>query len=228
LRRILCIETSTDICSVCIAEESKLLAIKETERSYSHSEVITLFIEECLKEANLTIDDMDAVAVSSGPGSYTALRIGSSTAKGICYAKGIPLISVDTIKSLGQGIISKVAENDLVIPLLDARRKEVYHAVYDSNLEEIEVVAPKILDETSFKNLSKAPKIHFCGDGVAKAKTILKLENAIYHEEEASSRYMIKEAFEKLALNNVEDIAYYTPFYFKPANITVQKKNILR
>ncbi len=224
---ILCIETSTDICSVCVARDRKVFSIRETARSYSHSEVITVLIEECLDEAGIVMKDLDAVAVTSGPGSYTALRIGSSTAKGICYAMDIPLISVDTLKSLAYGIRDKVGEEDIIIPMLDARRKEVYHAIYDHSMNEMVAVIPIILDEETFLEYGNHKKIHFCGDGVPKSKDILKVENGVFHNLEASSRHLISQAFESFEHGKVEDTAYYTPFYFKSPNITVQKKNIL-
>lgn len=224
---ILCIETSTDICSICIAKDGKLVSFRETARTYSHSEVITLFIKQCLEEAKIDISQLNAVAVSAGPGSYTALRIGSTTAKGICYACDIPLISVDTLSALANGIKDQVGPEDVIIPLLDARRKEVYHAVYRYNLNQVKPVAPLILDEYSFKEYKSFNKIHFCGDGVDKAKDIISIKNAIFHNSDASARYMILEAFDKYGKGKVVDTAYFTPFYYKSPNITTQKKNIL-
>jgi len=214
LTHILCIETTTDICSVCIATDGLLVSMRETPRSYSHSEVITVFIEECLIEAGISASELAAVAVSFGPGSYTALRIGSSTAKGICFAMDIPLISVDTMKALAVGIVAEAKEGDLIIPMIDARRKEVYHAIYDHILTEVQIVEPLILDDTTFQNLSNKGDIH--------------LSKSVFHDVEACSKHMIEEAFAKFHANQVEDTAYYTPFYFKGPNITVQKKNILQ
>ena len=134
---ILCIETSTDVCSVCISDGKRLLAIRETGRSYSHNEVIAVFIDECVKEANMQIRDLEAVSISRGPGSYTALRIGTSTAKGICYALDIPLITVDTLKALALSVTDIVKPNGVIIPMIDARRDEVYAAVYDSSFKEL-------------------------------------------------------------------------------------------
>lgn len=225
MTHILCIETSTDICSVCIASDEKVVAIRETERSFSHSEVITIFIEECLDEARLTAKDLSAVAVTTGPGSYTALRIGTSTAKGLCYALDIPLISVQTLKALAIGIKGHVNEGDLIIPMLDARRKEVYHAVYDASLQELTPVTPIVLDGQTFSE--RRSTIHFCGDGVIKARDILNYDRAVYHEVYSSAAFLVEEAFEKFGQKKFENIAYYTPYYLKPANINVQKKNIL-
>jgi len=224
---ILCIETTTDICSVCLAGDSKVIAIRETARSFSHSEVIAVFIDECLKEANITPNELSAVAVSGGPGSYTALRGGTSTAKGLCYGLKIPLIAVDTLKALAVGIQPKAAKGDLIIPMLDARRKEVYQAIYTYDLTNISEVSPLILDENSFLQHSTR-RIHICGDGAAKAQDILSLPNAVFHTLLSSAEFMIGEAFDKFESNTLEDTAYYEPYYFKGPNITVQKKNILR
>ncbi len=225
---ILNIETSTDICSVCLSKNSEVLAVRETERSYSHSEVIAVFIDECVKESGMSVNDIDAVSVSRGPGSYTALRIGAATAKGICFALSIPLIAVDTLDALRYSIADKAGVGDLIIPMIDARRKEVYCCIYDSNGNVVAPVAPIILDSDTFKVYNNYDNLLFCGDGVPKSKDILSLENACFFNEECSSVHMIKRSEEKFAGKHFEDISYYEPFYYKGPNITVQKKNILR
>lgn len=225
---ILNIETSTDICSVCIASETEVLAVRETPRSYSHSEVIAVFVDECLKEAGITAKDLDAVSISRGPGSYTALRIGAATAKGICYGVDIPLISIGTLEALAGSVMHLCGDNDIIIPMIDARRKEVYHAIYDNGFGTIHEVEPIILNETTFSSLAEYDNIHLCGDGVAKSKDILTISNGQYHDIECSSLSMIALSNEKFDKKLFEDIAYYEPNYYKGANITVQKKNILR
>ena len=225
---ILNIETSTDICSVCISRGAEVLSIRETPRSYSHSEVIAVFVDECLKEVGILAKDLDAVSISRGPGSYTALRIGAATAKGICFAVDIPLISVGTLDALAGSVMHLCGSNDLVIPMIDARRMEVYHAIYKNDFENIHAVEPIILDETTFSELSSYDKIHFCGDGVPKSKDILSITNAHFHDIECSSLNMVPLSNEKFDKKIYEDIAYYEPNYYKGANITVQKKNILR
>ena len=225
---ILNIETSTDICSVCLSLDGKIIAIRETERSYSHSEVIALFIDECFNEANINIQDLDAVSISRGPGSYTALRIGASTAKGICFSLSIPLIAIDTLEALRESVIREAKENDLVIPMIDARRKEVYRSIYNHEGETVEEVSPLILDESSFSEYSHHPNILFCGDGVSKAKEILTIENSRFYDIECSSKFMVALSEEKIQSKKFENLAYYEPFYYKGPNITVQKKNILR
>ena len=225
---ILNIETSTDICSICISKDGTVLSMKETERSYSHSEVIAVFIDECIKEAGLKMSDLDAVSVSQGPGSYTALRIGASTAKGICFALSIPLISIGTLEALSKSVLSRAESNDIVIPMIDARRKEVYHCIFTHEGQLLVKVSPIILDENTFKEYAQYDKILFCGDGVSKSKDILELENSYFYDEECSAKHMIKLSEEKFHHNQFEDISYYEPFYYKGPNITVQKKNILR
>jgi len=208
---ILNIETSTDICSVCIARDNKVLSIRETERSYSHSEVIAVFIDECIKEIGIKMEDMDAVSISQGPGSYTALRIGSSTAKGICFALSIPLIAIGTLDALRNSIADRAGSKDLIIPMIDARRKEVYRCVYDVQGTILAPVEPIILDEDTFKEYAQYDNLLLCGDGSTKSKDILTIENAQFFDEECSARHMIRLSEEKFANKQFEDISYYEP-----------------
>ncbi|MEE9437403.1 MAG: tRNA (adenosine(37)-N6)-threonylcarbamoyltransferase complex dimerization subunit type 1 TsaB [Saprospiraceae bacterium] len=225
---ILNIETSTDICSVCIAKDGQVLAIRETERSYSHSEVIAIFINECKAEAGIKITDLDAVAISQGPGSYTALRIAAATAKGICYSCDIPLISISTMKALANSLKDQCKDRDVILSMIDARRMEVYYSVYNNELYNITPVAPHILTKDSFLEYNNYSRILFCGDGVAKAKEILAVTNGEFLSIECSSLHMISLSEEKYGKKLFEDIAYYEPLYYKSPNITVQKKNILK
>jgi len=225
---ILNIETSTDICSVCISQQGRVLSIRETERSYSHSEVIAVFIDECVKEAGLSMKDLEAVSISQGPGSYTALRIGAATAKGICFALSIPLIAIGTLDALRDSVVKRAGVNDLIIPMIDARRKEVYRCVYGPSGNVLAPVKPIILDSETFKEYNNYDNLLFCGDGVAKSKDILDIENGLFIDEECSSKHMIPLSEEKFTQNLFENISYYEPFYLKGPNITVQKKNILR
>jgi tRNA threonylcarbamoyladenosine biosynthesis protein TsaB len=225
---ILNIETSTDICSVCLSSEGNTIAIRETERSYSHSEVIAVFIDECVKEVGIGMKEINAVSIGQGPGSYTALRIGAATAKGICFALSIPLISIGTLDALRESIKDKAGVNDLIVPMIDARRKEVYRCIYDFEGKIIEPVAPVILDGNSFEEYANYDRLLFCGDGVPKSRDILKIANAEFFNEECSARHMILLSEEKFNNNQFENISYFEPFYYKGPNITIQKKNILR
>jgi len=225
---ILNIETSTDVCSVCISRDAAVLAIRETGRSYSHNEVIAVFIDECIREAGLQMKDLDAVAIGQGPGSYTALRIGTATAKGICFALSIPLIAIGTLDALRLSMVDRAQNSDLIIPMIDARRREVYRAIYDVTGRILMPVEPIILEENSFHQYFDYGRLWFCGDGAIKASELLNQPNGVFSAEDCSAKYMIHLAEAKFAQQQFEDISYYEPYYYKGPNITVQKKNILR
>ncbi|WP_321539460.1 tRNA (adenosine(37)-N6)-threonylcarbamoyltransferase complex dimerization subunit type 1 TsaB [Flavobacterium piscinae] len=175
---ILNIETSTKNCSVALAKDGEAVVCKEiAEMGYSHAEKLHVFIEEILSEANLQFSDLNAIAVSQGPGSYTGLRIGVSAAKGLCYALDIPLIAVDTLEVLASQIS---IEEGLIIPMIDARRMEVYSAIFDKNYQKIRDTKAEILTQESFSELNQM--IYFVGDSSQKAKTIIQKENFIFAE----------------------------------------------
>lgn len=224
---ILGIETSTKICSVAISENGKLLALKEEGGEYSHSEKLTIFIEEVLKKSSKTLKDIDAVAVSKGPGSYTGLRIGVSTAKGLCYALNIPLISVNTLQGMAKGVSEVgIVSTELLAPMIDARRMEVYTALFDENNIIIKDVAAEIIDENSFSKYLKTHKIIFFGDGAEKCAPVLSNhENASFiNEGFPSAQYINQIATQKFESNNFEDVAYFEPFYLKDFIATTPKK----
>lgn len=212
---ILCIETATTNCSVALGKEGKLLALKEDySNNYSHAERLHLFIDEILKENDLTPHDLDAVAVSKGPGSYTGLRIGVSAAKGLCFSLDIPLISVPTLSSLAKQVEKKAG--DFVIPLLDARRMEVYTAGFDSDFKQVFDTRAQILDETSFKEFLDKGQVTFIGNGVEKFQKICEHENAGFIIGKLpSAAEMVELATEKFATKDFEDVAYFEPYYLK-------------
>lgn len=222
---ILGIETSTKICSVALSDGIRLLALKEEGGEYSHSEKLTVFIQKVLNDAGIKLNEIDAVAVSKGPGSYTGLRIGVSVAKGLCYALNIPLISVDTLQAMAFGI-SKTEKSELYCSMIDARRMEVYTALYDTNNKIVEQVSAKIIDENSFCEKLKDNKITFYGDGADKCKEVLSINpNAIFSEEGLPSAQFVNQlAFEKLNNNELEDVAYFEPYYLKDFIATTPKK----
>ena len=222
---ILGLETSTKICSVAISNGNKLLAIKEEGGAYSHSEKLTLFIQDVLSQAGLKLEDVDAIAVSKGPGSYTGLRIGVSVAKGLCYALSKPLIAIDTLQAMALNM-SKQKSGKIYCPMIDARRMEVYTALYDEDNNSIEPVNAKIIKESSFADYLKDKPIVFFGDGSEKCKeTFLNTENAIFSEEGLPSAEFINElAQQKLLKNEVEDVAYFEPYYLKDFIATTPKK----
>lgn len=212
---ILCLETATTNCSVALAENGKVIALKEDyNNQYSHAERLHIFIQEILKENKYTPEDLEAVAVSKGPGSYTGLRIGVSAAKGFCFSLDIPLISIPTLSSLAHQVGK--GEGDYIFPLLDARRMEVYTAGFDADKQQISETQAKILDETSFEEYLEQGKVSFIGDGVAKFKEICKHENAQFIEDKLpSSKEMAALAYEKFLAEDFEDVAYFEPYYLK-------------
>lgn len=217
---ILNIETATKNCSVSIAKEGETLLCKEiAEQGYSHAEKLHVFISEALATLNLDFSDLDAIAVSQGPGSYTGLRIGVSAAKGLCYALSIPLIAVDTLEVLASAIS---VENGVIIPMIDARRMEVYSAVFSSDMLKIRDTKAEIITEESFSEITET--IHFIGDGALKCQEVLSSGQFVYHPEiiYPSAKQMSALSFEKHKKSDTVDVAYFEPFYLK--DFLVQKK----
>lgn len=211
---ILNIETSTTNCSVSLSKEGETFVLKEDyNNSYSHAERLHVYIDAVLKEGKINSKSLDAIAVSKGPGSYTGLRIGVSAAKGLCYALDIPLISVATLEGLAQQI--KI-EDGVIVPMLDARRMEVYSAVFNSEYKQIRDTQAQILDAASFNEYLEKGKVYFIGNGVKKTKTLITHPNAIFVENKLpSANEMSKLAFDKYKKNDIEDIAYFEPYYLK-------------
>ncbi|WP_435413276.1 tRNA (adenosine(37)-N6)-threonylcarbamoyltransferase complex dimerization subunit type 1 TsaB [Psychroserpens mesophilus] len=211
---ILSLETSTTNCSVSLSNEGETLVLKEDNNAnYSHAESLHIFINDVLKSAKLSLKDLDAIAVSKGPGSYTGLRIGVSAAKGLCYALNIPLISVSTLKALACQVN---VSDGIIVPMLDARRLEVYSAIYDASFNEIRNVEAQILDENSFLEYLGKETVYFIGNGVEKTKRLIANPNAYFIEDKfPSSNEMSSLAFEKYKKSDIEDVAYFEPFYLK-------------
>ena len=210
---ILNIETATKNCSVSLAKNGQTILCKEiAEQGYSHAERLHVFIEEILKEAEITVQNLKAIAVSKGPGSYTGLRIGVSAAKGLCYALEIPLISVDTLQVLAQQVS---IENGLIVPMIDARRMEVYSAAFDPNHNKIIEVQAEILTNESYAKMTEA--IYFIGDCQEKCKTVLTKDNFHFLPEIIfpSANEMSVLTYKKFCKNEFEDVAYFEPFYLK-------------
>jgi tRNA threonylcarbamoyladenosine biosynthesis protein TsaB len=230
---ILNIETSTQVCSVCISKDGNVVAFRESHDQKSHAKLLTTFIDQGLKESNSTFDDLDAVAVSKGPGSYTGLRIGVSTAKGICYAKDLPLIAINTLESMANGVVSeaehKKDENAILVPMIDARRMEVYSAFFNSKVEFLREVEAEIIDENSYSDILKKQKMIFFGDGSPKITETIKHENAVFIEDfHPSSRFMVSISDQYFKSKRFEDVAYFEPFYLKDFVATIPKKNIFK
>ena len=211
---ILNIETATTNCSVSLAKKGKTIAcLEEDDKNYSHSERLHVYIEDVCKKANVSINQLDAIAISKGPGSYTGLRIGVSAAKGLCYSLDIPLISVLTLQALAH----KVSINKgYVIPMLDARRMEVYSAVYHYNFKLIKETEAKVLEEHSFKEFLDSNLVYFIGSGVEKTKKIINHKNARFIEGVLpSAAEMSPLSYDKYKISDMEDVAYFEPFYLK-------------
>lgn len=219
---VLNIETATTNCSVSLSKDGETLVLKEDNSAgYSHAEALHVFIKDVFEAANINTLDIDAVAVSKGPGSYTGLRIGVSTAKGLCYALNKPLISVSTLESLSHQV--KVEEG-IIIPMLDARRMEVYSAIFNHNHELIREIKAEVLTEDSYADLLKEYKVYFVGNGVAKTKQLINHPNAIFIEVKLPSANEMGSISEmKYKKSDIEDVAYFEPYYLKDF-VAIKKK----
>ncbi|EDP97449.1 tRNA (adenosine(37)-N6)-threonylcarbamoyltransferase complex dimerization subunit type 1 TsaB [Kordia algicida OT-1] len=218
------IETSTTNCSVCLADDEKVLYFKEeNNKNYSHSEKLHVFIKEAYETAKITPEAVDAIVVGKGPGSYTGLRIGVSTAKGLCFASDVNLMAIESLEILARSL--KIEEG-VILPLLDARRMEVYSAVFDKNYTQIRETRAEVVAETSFAEYLAKGKVHFIGNGAEKCKEIITHENAVFYDEVyfPSTEQMIPIAIEKHKKNDIEDVAYFEPYYLKDFVVTKPKK----
>ena len=216
---ILNIETATKNCSVTLAKNGETISFREiAEEGYSHAERLHVFIDEVIAESKLTFQDLSAIAVSQGPGSYTGLRIGVSSAKGLCYALNIPLIAIDTLQSLAAQI--KI-DNGIIIPMIDARRMEVFSATFDKDFNTIKPVAAEIITKESYQE----QEIHFLGDGAPKCKEFLHKDNFIFHDDiiYPSAKQMSLLSFEKHKKSDTVDVAYFEPLYVKDFMIMKKK-----
>ncbi|MFV0593571.1 MAG: tRNA (adenosine(37)-N6)-threonylcarbamoyltransferase complex dimerization subunit type 1 TsaB [Draconibacterium sp.] len=233
---ILNIETSTEVCSVSLTKDGKSIFLKENTEGLSHSQLLTVFIEELFKSAGFNKKELDAVAVSKGPGSYTGLRIGVSVAKGLCYGLNIPLIGVGSINAMGHYVAEHVADfytenNDdlLFCPMIDARRMEVYTAVFNPKGEKIREVSAEIINENSFSDLMNKKKILFFGNGAEKCKATLTHPNAVFEgPSKTSARFMQKLSENKFNQGEFENVAYFEPFYLKDFVATIPRNKILK
>lgn len=213
MAKLLCIETATTNCSVALSENESVIALKEdNSKSYSHAERLHKFIEEVLKAGQTTLEELDAVVVSKGPGSYTGLRIGVSAAKGLCYAADIPLISVPTLQSLSLGV---KGDFDFIVPMLDARRMEVYSAVFTDKGVLIRETRAEILQVDSFESYLEKGKVAFIGNGVEKFQEICHATSAEFMTILPSAKDAPVLAYEKWKQNDFEDVAYFEPYYLK-------------
>lgn len=217
---ILNLETAADVCSVALGGDGQLLVLKESHQLHSHSQLLTSLIENCMRDAGRSLKDLDAIAVSKGPGSFTGLRIGAATAKGLCYALDKPLIAVNTLLSMASVLreLASPPDNTLFCPMLDARRMEVYSAIFTPQLDFFRETTAEILDQESFSVELSKQKICFFGDGMKKFKSlnISNKENALFDDHEVmSASGMVTFSEKSYHLGVLENVAYFEPYYLK-------------
>ena len=231
---ILAIETGTDICSVALIREGELIALRESDEERNHAKKIAVFVDELLREYDIAAEELDAVAVSKGPGSYTGLRIGVSFAKGLCYGQNIPLVAVGSLDSLVEvaredfeaGIIDiEQWDNALLCPMIDARRMEVYTQLFDTDGVAQSEVEAKIIDTESFAEERKDRTFVIFGNGAKKCTEVL--EGATFIEVVPSARGMARLAEQAFAEGKTEEVAYFEPFYLKDFVVGTAKKSLL-
>lgn len=232
---ILCIETATSLCSVALCNSNEVVGLRENTEGRSHASLLTVLIQELLIDQGIGTGNLDAVAVSKGPGSYTGLRIGVSVAKGIAYASSIPLIGIETTLSMFRGFLQStrgkynVTQNDLFCPVLDARRMEVYYSVFDAAGTHLKETRAEIISNNSFREYPESSVIYFFGEGASKCKGIIKRKNIVFDEEyKISARSMHIPVYESFNNSRFEDVAYFEPFYLKDFLTTKPVKNVLR
>jgi len=227
---ILCIETATGVCSVALCNDTATLHLREAAEGRSHASQLTVLIRELLAEASVSTQELDAVAVSKGPGSYTGLRIGVSVAKGISYGAGIPLIGINTMAAMYYGFLAKHGVppgETLLCPMIDARRMEVYNALFTPDGKMVRPTAADIIDEASFHSELAKGRVIFFGSGAAKCKGIISDSNAFFEDDfTLSASYLQLPSAEALKEKRFEDTAYFEPFYLKEFLATVPKKMI--
>lgn len=228
MERIILIETSTALCSVALAEDGIIASYRESSAPKAHASLTAVFIDEMLRERGLTVSDCDAVCVSMGPGSYTGLRVGVSTAKGLCFGAGLPLLAVGTLDTLVAQ--ASVSPYRYIIPMIDARRMEVYTAVFETSeagsTRQITATAPAIIDESSFsEQLAQGPCL-FIGDGAGKCADVIQHPNAHFEQCWPKASSMLAPALEAFRSGDFKDVAYFEPFYLKEFVATVSRKKM--
>ncbi|TND08730.1 MAG: family M22 non-peptidase [Bacteroidetes bacterium] len=222
----LLIETSTTVCSVALSRGAEILALKEINNGYAHAEHLTIFCEDVLREAGVSFAQLDAVGVSKGPGSYTGLRIGMSAAKGFCFGLNIPLIAVGTLNAMAAGMRSETHPGELLCPMIDARRMEVYTALFDAEGSCLSEAEAKIMDETGFRDLLEKQVIVFGGDGMPKCRELLAASpQARFSTAPVPSAIHLAQIVQKRFTEKTwDDLAYCEPFYLK--NFVAGKKKM--
>ena len=231
---ILCIETGTDICSVGVARDGELVSLRESDEGRDHAKKVGVFVDELLRETGISPDELDAVAVGMGPGSYTGLRIGVSFAKGLCYGLGIPLVAVGSLDAMAAvaiedndaGILDVDNwENAVMCPMVDARRMEVYTRLFDAKGNALSDVTAEVVTEQTFADVRRERQLVMFGNGAAKCREVL--HDATYINITPSARGLARLAEQRLSAGQIEDIAYFEPFYLKDFIVIPSKKKLL-
>lgn len=231
---ILCIETGTDICSVGLARDGELVSLRESDEGRDHAKKVGVFVDELLRETGVSPDELDAVAVGMGPGSYTGLRIGVSFAKGLCYGLNIPLVAVGSLDALAQvaiedheaGIIDVESwDNAVLAPMVDARRMEVYTCLFDTVGTPLKEVSAEVVTEDTFADVRRERRLVIFGNGAAKCREVM--PDATYINITPSARGLARLAQQRLSAGQTEDIAYFEPFYLKDFIVIPSKKKLL-
>ena len=217
---IIHIETATDVCSVALSRGTEIIGLKEEVGGNNHAKNLLPFVDEVLKQSGVNMTEINGVAVSIGPGSYTGLRIGVSTAKGIAYTAGIPVMAISTLESIAQGAKTlwsgTSTETVQIVPMIDARRMEVFTTRYDFDMNSLEEVSAKIIDQNTFTELLSEQKVLFCGNGMPKCHELLSaFPNACFIDAPVSAKNMLPTAIRKWQKQEFENVAYFEPFYLK-------------
>ena len=227
---ILQIDTATEVCSVAVSQNGQVLAHVEANEPNIHASKLTIYIEEMMQSVGVEFSDLCAIAVSMGPGSYTGLRIGVSTAKGLCYALDIPLIGINTLESIFEGYASQntLQTSSVYIPMLDARRMEVYMSAFDSKKKIIQETQAVIVEKDTF-DVFKPSQVVLIGSGAAKLKDLFRDSEQVHLDAsyKHSAAYLSGKAFERFEQNKFEDLICFEPYYLKEFIATTNKKPIL-
>lgn len=228
MAKILTLETATKVCSVSIFENDQLIDYVEEHGSYSHAENLAQFVDQLLSRNNITYSQLEAIAISKGPGSYTGLRIGVAFAKGLCFAQNIPLISINSLESLACGAIQEIEQKEfLVCSMIDARRMEVYAAIYNQDLEPIRKIGADVVNEQTYMTFLDKNMVYFIGDGAEKCRDQIRHENARFEKSiHLSSKYLGEMAYNKFLSKSFEDLAYFEPLYLKEFLAIKSKKGL--
>ncbi len=225
---LLCIDSSADVCSVVLSKSKQVLATRKSERQYAHAEMLTIFIADILQQQNLSIKHIDAIVYSSGPGSYTGLRIGSSVCKGLCYAHNIPFIAISTLQAMSSAFIKQHYEEDaLYIPVIDARRSDIYYSIYSASLQSIVPEKAMSLDSYSFQTYTKK-QLYFFGNAAKKCEHTIDITNGFFFPFQHQASDLIDLGTEMFEAQKFTDIVYFEPNYLKAWQAKTKKNKKLQ